>query len=167
MGVLTYRRLSAENPVDVQQLQEVFDSTASYFETIQGHGPASDEARSDLVAVPEGRSADNLYYFLIEASSAPVGCASIFRGHPRGDVAYVGLLLFTEPNQSKGYGPETLCFVDDLAREWGCSLLRVAVVQANTRAHKFWLGQGFAEIERKSSEQYGPSIIMDRAVIAE
>ncbi len=162
MGALTYRRLEVSNPVDVRQLQDVFESALGYFEMIQGHGPSADEARADLIAVPDGYPVSGLHYFLIELAGKPVGCLSVYNGYPDANVAYIGLLLFIDSHQGKGLGPKAIEFAQSLAGQWGCRVLRLSVVETNSQAHSFWLRQGFSESARKVHEQYGPSVVMDR-----
>lgn len=159
---LSFRQLSAANPQDIRRLQEVFESSRGYFETVQGRGPSASEAQSDMVAVPEGYPLSGLHYFLIELADCPVGCISVYNGYPKASFAYISLLLFVDSQQGKGLGPKAIRFAEHLARRWGCTVLRMSVVEGNTRALRFWQHQGFVESARKVSKQYGPSIVMDR-----
>ena len=165
MEQLTYRQLSISCDADISQLQAVLEAAPNYYKIIQGKGPSTDEARSELQALPEGHPVAAKFYYLIQGHQRAVGCIDLLRGYPNENVAFIGLLLFVDSWQGRGLGRQALKFAIDLANDWGCGALRIAVVQTNERAISFWSREGFIELYRKESNQYAdPVVVMERAL---
>jgi GNAT superfamily N-acetyltransferase len=122
----------------------------------------------DLFAeLPPGRSPHDKQVLAFFADSAPAGCADLVRGYPEPQTAYLGLFLFREGFQGRGLGPRALTHVAGLAREWNCKTLRLAVIATNVRGQRFWLREGFVEVQRRALPGYtGDAIIMQRPLSA-
>ena len=159
---LSYQRLSPESAPDILACQTVLEQAPDYYLTIQGKLPDPDAARRDLLEIPPGKSLRDKHSFLIFNPLKPAGVMDIVQGYPSGEIAFIGLLLFTEGNQSKGYGREALNFAKSLARSWNCSHIHISVISTNIRAQSFWQREGFGEIGRKQNHRFlGESVIME------
>jgi ribosomal protein S18 acetylase RimI-like enzyme len=94
-----------------------------------------------------------------------VGCLDIVRGHPEPHIAFLGLLLFAEEHQGRGYGRLALRHIRGLVGERDCTALRLAVIETNVRAQRFWRREGFDELYRQRTTQYtGAAVFMETAV---
>jgi GNAT superfamily N-acetyltransferase len=101
----------------------------------------------------------------MQHSGRLIGCFDIVRGYPDSKIAFIGLLLFVESEQGKSHGVEALQYIECLAGQWGCTRLRIAVIETNKRALSFWTREGFVELYRKPSDRYtGDVVFMERAL---
>lgn len=167
MSTLTYRRFDAAEPSDVRALQRLLEAAPSYSIVIQGTPPSGTAAEELLSELPPGRTLEDKFVLGIFEGDALVGCADLFRGYPAPQFAYIGLLLFSEADQRRGFGTEALAHIDALAASWGCRILRIGVIETNLRALSFWRRAGFREVDRKAIAGFtGEAVIMDRDVMS-
>lgn len=95
-----------------------------------------------------------------------IGCIDLIKSYPEPNVAFLGLLMFAESMQGKGLGAHALAHVYQIAQSWQCSQLRLAVIERNEPAMKFWQRHGFREIYRKQNRRYTSDVVvMQRAVV--
>jgi GNAT superfamily N-acetyltransferase len=163
--MLTFHPLSATSEADVAALNQLLQQAPGYALTVQGRLPTLADAREALQAVPPGKGrADKLFggYML---QGRLVGCADLIRGHPEPHIAFLGLLLLAETHQRQGLGPQALVHLHTVARGWGCTQLRLAVIDQNVAALHFWQREGFAELYRKPTTGFtGDAVMMRRAL---
>ncbi|MBF0410346.1 MAG: GNAT family N-acetyltransferase [Candidatus Riflebacteria bacterium] len=163
MERLIFRELSEQVPDDIKNVQTVFDAAPQYHLLVEGRIAASDAAIKAMSDLPPGKlRIDKIFgcYFL---DSSPVGCLDIVRGYPESYIAFIGLLLFDENHQGLGFGKQAMKYITDIAHSWQCHVLRIGVVETNSRAVKFWKREGFSEIYRKSNHEFtGDIIVMEK-----
>ena len=162
-GVLTMRTLEADNALDRGALQAVLAAAPAYSLLVEGHLPTPSAADEMLAALPPGKTASDKFVFAFEADGQTIGCADLVRGHPEAQIVFIGLLLFAESAQGRGHGAAALRHIEAIARSWGCSGLRIAVIETNLRALGFWQRQGFNQLYRKDAAGFtGRAIVMER-----
>jgi len=162
MKDLNYRKITASNETDIITLQLVLESAPNYYQIIQGTGPSSDEAYSELTDTPKGLPFENKSFYLIEQDTKAIGCFDILKGYPSQEVAFIGLLLFDESEQGKGLGSRALNFALSLTKKWQLEKVQIAVVQSNQQALDFWQKKGFVELYRQESDDYlAPIIVLE------
>jgi GNAT superfamily N-acetyltransferase len=89
----------------------------------------------------------------------------LIRGYPEPHIAFLGLLLFSETHQGQGLGKLALTHIANLSRSWGCTALRLSVIDKNLQALAFWQREGFIEMYRKPTTQFtGDAIVMQRSL---
>lgn len=85
--------------------------------------------------------------------------------YPDTDIAFIGLLLFREGFQGRGFGPRVLRLAEAIGTGWRCRALRIAALDTNPRAFAFWEREGFIELLRKPAMDFaGHAIVMERAL---
>lgn len=162
MSTLTYRRFDAAERSDAEALQRLLEAAPSYSLIVQGTLPSPTAGEELLSELPPGKTADDKLVLGIFQGDELVGCADLFRGYPASEFAYIGLLLFSESDQRRGFGTEALSHIEALAASWGCRLLRIGVIETNLPALSFWRRAGFREVARKAIAGFtGEAIIMD------
>jgi diamine N-acetyltransferase len=162
---MQYHRLYPGSEDDINDLQKIFEAATSYYIQMEGNPPGPNAALEALQKLPPGKIADDKYFFGIKLSSEFIGCFDVVRDYPELKIAFIGLLLFVESEQSKSHGVQALQYIKSMARQWGCFTLRIAVIANNQRALTFWKREGFIELYRKPSEQYSSdAIIMEYAL---
>jgi GNAT superfamily N-acetyltransferase len=147
------------------ELQNVLSAAPEYSLIVEGKLPSSTAAAELFAELPPGKSYVDKFVFGFLDAKGMVGCAEVIRGYPTEKVAYIGLLLFAESEQGKSFGPYALDMIEPIASAWGCTALRIAAIETNTRALAFWHREGFSELYRKPSSRYtGQAIVMERAL---
>ena len=157
-----FRPLDVNHAEDVAHLQRVLEGAPAYSLRVRGHLPRPTDAADILAEFPPGKSAADKFLGGFWDKDQMVGCADICRGYPEAHIAYIGLLLFMEQFQGCGYGREVLAQIRDRAIAWGCRALRIAVMEKNSRALKFWRREGFRGLYRKPVPGYiGDALVME------
>ena len=165
-GLLTYRCLRPDCEADIDALYALFQETAEYSLLVEGKLPTRDEARGELTGLPPGLGLSDKFFLGFWMDRTLVGCAEILRGYPEAQIAYLGLLLFSPAHQGRGLGVLALDRLTELMRSWHCRELRLAVIDKNVRALRFWEREGFRELYRKSVSGFtGDAIVMHKPTI--
>ena len=163
MDRLCFTRIDSSRAADVGELQRVMESTQSYYLLLQGRGPASDEAARELADLPEGFPIERKFFYLIRDGSDAVGCLDMLNGYPDPATAFLGLLLIADSLHGRGFGAEALRFAEQTARAWGCTRIRIGVIEANEKGLGFWKHCGFSEIDRRRSDRYtSPLVVLEK-----
>jgi GNAT superfamily N-acetyltransferase len=147
----------------VDALQALLVAAPGYHRIVYGRLAGEREGLDTFTMLPSGKTLDDKLVLGFFLNDALVGCAEVLRGHPEPATAYIGLLLFSETHQGRGHGQAALHRVEECARKWGCSAIRLAVIATNARAHAFWLREGFSEVLRKRiPDVTGEAIVLQR-----
>lgn len=156
---LQYHKLKPESENDVNNLQKILMAAPGYHLLIEGSLPGIDYALESLQELPPGKSIEDKYFYGIKKSDNYIGCFDLVRDYPETKIAFIGLLLFIESEQNKSYGVQALQNIKNMAGQWGCTSLRLAVIENNHRALAFWKREGFVELYRKPSERYSRNAV--------
>jgi diamine N-acetyltransferase len=163
---LQYHRLSPESENDVNNLQSILMAAPGYHLLLEGKLPDPDAALKELKESPSGKAESDKYFFGIQLSGKYIGCFDLIRNYPDSKTAFIGLLLLIESEQNKSYGVQVLQYIKTLAKLWGCTSLRLGVIENNQRALAFWKREGFLELSKQAYKQYSCNvIIMEYAMV--
>ncbi len=161
--VLTLHPLHANRIGDVAALRQVLEDAPAYSYLVKGRPPLPTDAGDVFNDLPTGLSVSDKLVAGFMYNDQMVGFADVCKGYPEVHIAYIGLLIFAEKYQGRGFGREALTHIHTLARSWNCRTLRVAVIESNTRALTFWKKKGFDQLYRKTFKGYiGDAIILER-----
>jgi diamine N-acetyltransferase len=162
---MQFRLLNPNSEEDINDLQKILVAAPSYHILVEGDLPGPCVALETLQELPLNKSSDDKHVFAIHHSGKLIGCFDMVKDFPHVKIAFIGLLLFVESEQGKSHGVEALQYIERLASQWGCTHLRIAVIETNRRALAFWTREGFTELYRKPSDRYtGDAIFMERAL---
>jgi len=162
---LEFRLLRHDAPEDVTRLFGLFEQAREYSLLVEGRLPTLEEAKQELLDCPPGKTLEDKFFGAYWLDDRLVGCADLIRGYPEPHIAYLGLLLFAQSCQGQGLGVRALAQLVEMARSWGCSLMRLAVIETNLRALAFWQREGFCEIYRKPTQKFlGDAIVMEKMI---
>ncbi|WP_322013533.1 GNAT family N-acetyltransferase [Paraburkholderia sp. J12] len=166
--MLTLHLIDRQSPNDIERLQTVLEGAPGYSLAVEGKLPAPTAAIEVLEALPPGKSHADKFVYEITQDAEAIGCIELVRGYPQAGIAFIGLLLFRESSQGQGLGPQVLRLTEAIALGWQGGALRIAVLDTNPRALKFWEREGFIELLRKPAMDFaGQAIVMERALLAE
>jgi diamine N-acetyltransferase len=161
---LHIQRLDPHVPGDLRALQILHEAAPGYSRIVHGRDPDGSEALETLTALPPGRTLAHKAVVGFSLGEDLVGCVELLRDYPEPGIAWIGLLLFAESHQGRGYGPRALRHAAAWATDAGCTELRCAVIETNARAHAFWLREGFRELHRRPAPGCtGEAIVLARA----
>ena len=160
-----HRLLIPSDPADLISLQRLYSAAPDYFHIVYGKAPDPNEAQETFTSLPPGYSLKNKTVFGFFIHDELIGVADLLNGYPETGILWIGLLLFSEKHQRKGYGRMALEIIYSFALQQKCSSVRLAVIATNNQAHDFWLNRGFVEINRKTiPDVTGEAIVMERKI---
>jgi GNAT superfamily N-acetyltransferase len=167
MSTPALRLIDRQLTSDIDRLQAVLEGAPGYSLAVEGRLPTPNAAIEVLDALPPGKGHSDKFVYEIAHDSEAVGCLEMVRGYPEADIAFIGLLLFQEGAQRRGFGPQVLRLAEGIGTGWQCRALRIAVIDTNPRAFNFWKREGFVELLRKPAMDFaGQAIVMERALPA-
>lgn len=131
------------------ELQAFYEANPEYYELTHGHAPASDAALQGFDFRPP---ADMPYtalpmWLIRERDSARViGEVSVATDLLAPGVTHLGFFMVATSRQGTGFAAELHAAYEAWAIRQGARWLRLGVVEAHRRAHRFWLRQGYVEV---------------------
>lgn len=115
-----------------------------YFHLWKGHAPGPAETEAFLDAPPPCGDLSSKLRFGLYLDDRLAGVAEVFFGFPEAGDAYLGLMMLTTDNRSRGHGARFLTQIEATCRAKGARKLYLAVLEANPRGVAFWTRMGFA-----------------------
>lgn len=130
-------------PEQLQSLDAIFNSLEPTVAAHLGHPRAESEWRG----LPPNVTRENKFYFLAtDGDAEPIGCVDIIRGHPKSNVAYIGLMVIHTPFQRQGLGTHVWQLVEEQIGSWKeVTLIRLGVAKGYEAAAQFWTKMGFED----------------------
>ena len=163
--MLTIRPLTTESHDDCANVLRIFLASPSYTELVEGRSPSAEDVEDFFYGKPDAKDAADKFVFGLYVGSEMVGCADVIRAYPSDDCAWIGLLIFSEAQQHRGYGTNALALINAMAQEWGYRRLQLAAISTNPRGLAFWRREGFEEIRRTTNQRFiGEVIVMERPI---
>lgn len=163
--MLSARTLTRESADDSANIWRIFSGAPSYTRLVEGRMPSQADVVDFFDGMPPGKDASDKFSLGFHVDTDMVGCADVIRSYPANGDAFIGLLLFAEAHQGKGYGRHALRQIQEMAKNWGCSTLHLAVISTNPRALAFWQREGFEMLYRKTNPRFlGELVVMKRAI---
>lgn len=157
------QRLTSANPSHISWLEEIVLASPAYSWLTEGKAPDPADALEILRVCPPGIGEDDKFVLAVLEGEERLGCVDLVRGYPDEQTAYLGLLLLKEPHQ--GHGSELLRRLTAMATSWGCTAMRLGVIETNLPALHFWSKHGFRQLARKSIPGFsGDTLIMSRTI---
>ena len=132
-------------PDNIAMVHRLLGSSLHYSMVISGSPPSAEDAAAVFSSCPPTVSRRDKHVYAISTGEEIIGIADVLNGYPSPGVAFIGLLLISGSFQRRGFGRSSLERIIELAIAWGCTRLRLAVVEANGHAAGFWLRSGFTD----------------------
>ncbi len=165
--MLSMHPLSRDSDRHTAELHALFMSVPTYCQLVEGRPPSFEDVDDFFDGKPDGTDRADKFTVGFYLDDELIGCADVIRGYPSANCAFIGLLLFAERHQGRGYGRQALGKIERMARAWRCSSLWLAVIETNPAGLAFWTREGFVERYRKTTERFtGDAIVMERCLIA-
>jgi len=116
---------------------------ADYVVLEMGHLPNTNYIDAFFTAVPPEIAAENLRTFGIMEGPAMVGMMALVEGYEFHDDWWIGLLLLDPAFRGQGIGHRVVTQIKAEAKSRDVAMIKLAVLDANPRALKFWQREGF------------------------
>ena len=154
------RRLTDE---DLPALLALCESNPAYYE-LYGERPTLENQAQALRELPPGCQADQKEFLGFLAQGELVAVMDVVRGYPDERSAYVGLLMVDGAWHGRGVG--TLIMRAELRRlrAEGLSRVRLAYIEGNEPARKFWAKLGFEPTGEVASTPHYVAVLMERVL---
>ena len=142
---------------EVPALQALFDAHPVYFRTVNGRDALPDEAQQEFDDRPPPHLAWRAQHVLglFDPSGRLQGSAVITEDLGTPGCCHLGLLWLPDPLHGRGIGQRWHAAYEDWARRQGARWLRLGVVEANTRALRFWQQLGYQRLRVREGVDTG------------
>lgn len=132
----------------IADAQSILCAAALYHQKVLGAVACETQAEHELSKCPKEFPYSQKYTFLVDVDGARVGIVDLLRGYPEARYAYLGLLLFAEGSQRRGFGVRVYSLVERLIQNWSeVSRVRLGVAETND-VIGFWQKMGFERTGR-------------------
>lgn len=137
-------QLESANQGHISRIQAVLEQALQFYLNVEGAPAGPNSALETLTMLPMNNpNPDIKHVFLVTKNGEDIGVVDLLRGHPVSDTLFLGLLLIKESHQKKGYGAEICEKIEEIAKKWQMSKIRLAVMECNGRVFPFWEKMGF------------------------
>lgn len=136
---------ASKDQIDI--IQDILDSAPSFHLNTEGIEQIPGGTEELLKELPPKTPRERKKVFLIQVENQNIGLCDLVLGYPTQDIGFIGLLLFKEEFQGKGYGRLAYYLLKDYALEMGMKSLQLGVVESNP-VEEFWKKMGFSRINR-------------------
>lgn len=148
------RELAAD---DLPCVQALFEANPAYFELVSSAPPRADEARQEFDDLPPEHLSYGRRWFLGFFADGDLlqGVAIVLRDLGAPGVWHIALFLWDSALHGSGAAAESHAALQAWAEAQGARWLRLGVVIGNTRAERFWHGQGYRRVRHRSGVPAG------------
>lgn len=117
--------------------------------------PDEDTVKGDLHALPNGKSAKDKYFLGFYDKNSLVAVMDLITCYPDRDTAFIGLFMVAEARQGIGTGSRIISECLHALKSMGFGRVRLAAVDTNDQAKRFWEKNGFSPTgEKYPAESY-------------
>lgn len=145
-------------PADAERAAELFASCPDYFQRLHGGAHTVQDIRDLLEEKPP--EVHEKHTWIAMSRGETVGVVDFLRDYPRPGTVYVGLLMVREDRQGQGLGTRLF---RELVRLSQGAHFRLAVLEHNPQALKFWQQMGFVATGEVKPYRGHRVILMERA----
>ena len=164
---LVFQRIHDPAQPEFERLCELLCRDARYWRATQRTPMNVAEAGAVLSALPAPANGAQKCLWALRIDGEPVGCLDVVRQWPARHTLSIGFLMIAPDWRGQGLGLAALTQLRERTRAWAAiHRWRIAVVQSQSDALRFWHAQGFVETgERQRLEtQRAPQIVLERPV---
>lgn len=130
---------------DIRAVHDVLADSPAYSMAVTGASSSAKDASAVFESIPPQIPSEDKHVLAFQLGSITIGIADVIRGYPSPGTAHIGLLLIRERWQRRGSGYRSFEHIRQMARNWGCGTLRIAIVEANRAVIGFWSRCGFED----------------------
>lgn len=143
---------------DVADVADLYARCTDYFMLQDGEPATLADAIELFRDVPEEKSAADQIIMGWRGENGLIAVAAILRDYPSDGVWYLGFMIVDLATRGKGLGRSVYNTIQQWAADRGAQEMRVAVLEANEAADRFWRSIGYTELRR-----VGPHMFKSRS----
>ena len=137
-------RLRRLSPEELPALQRLLEACADWAWFSHGEPPSPTAARDELSELPPGVAPEARRMFAVDAEGGELAAwIDLLRDHPAPGVWYLGTMLVTPSERSRGLGSRLYRELEAWLREQGAREIRLCVFERSPEALRFWTRLGF------------------------
>jgi GNAT superfamily N-acetyltransferase len=142
---LVVRELQFE---EVPALQALFEANPAYFLAVNGRAPDPDEAQREFDELPPAHLSYGTRWFagVFDRTGASRGSVILVSDLPAHGVWHTALFFLAHEVRGTGAAMELHTALESKARICGAQWLRLAVIEGNGRAERFWSKCGYSAV---------------------
>jgi len=139
---------------DVHVIAELYGRSEEYF-LLQDGEPAGLSDACDLFAdLPPEKTMQDQAVFGCRGLQGLDAVAAILHDYPSGGVFYLGFLLVDPAARGMGLGRSVYAAIESWAADRGACEIRLAVLDVNVSAARFWRSIGFQQRRRVGPDRF-------------
>ncbi len=125
-------------------VQLLVENAPTYALNISGENVSASAGKETFEAIPDNFEHSNKHVIGVYSENELVGVIDLLIGYPNKTTAFIGLMLLSEQNQTKGMGREIFKKLEKYIHCFeSISKIRLSVVESNSSVIKFWQKMGF------------------------
>lgn len=131
------------------ELQAFYEANPEYYKITHGHAPVPDAALQGFDFRPPADmecSALRTWLIRVHDTGEVIGEVSVATDLLAPRVSHLGFFMVATSRHGTGFAAELHASYEAWALGQGARWLRLGVVAAHQRAHRFWLRQGYGEV---------------------
>lgn len=127
---------------DVEKVYMLCRGNPMYYEHL-GTVASPEDVRSDLKALPRGKSLDDKYYVGFFDGPSLVAVMDLIAGYPDDKTAFIGFFMMEKSFQGRGVGSAIIGGVLESMKKQGFGRVKLGYVKSNMQSAGFWRKNGF------------------------
>lgn len=149
-----YSRILDEH--DLNNLQNMLNRCNDYFNLVYKRDNTENSASEILSILPENKTLDDKFVIgIFNLDKKIIGVIDIIRDYPENNIWFLGLMLIAPNYRNNGLGKLIFDDTEEWAIDLGAKSIRLAVVEQNIKALKFWEKLGFKIFKTKKQDLEG------------
>lgn len=135
-------------PEQLGALHALFEANPDYFITVNGRAPPPDEAQQEFDEPPPAHLTYGTRWFagVFDRPGALMGTVILLSDLPAKGVWHTALFFLTQALRGTGAALELHLALESKARSCGAQWLRLAVIEGNLPAERFWSKCGYSAV---------------------
>ena len=139
---------------DAIAVAQLYARCAGYFLMQDGEPPALSDARALFTDVPPEKQPQDQTVLGWQGTDELDALVAILRDYPAEGIWYLGLMLVDPALRRQGMGRSLYATVEQWAAAQGATEIRLAVLEENAAAERFWRSLGFEERRRTGPDDF-------------
>lgn len=139
---------------DAGDVADLYARCADYFMLQDGKPATLADAVQLFSDVPEEKSAADQTILGWRAGNGLMAVAAILRDYPSDEVWYLGFMIVDSAARGQGVGRSLYDSIKQWAVKRGAREMRLAVLEVNEPAERFWRSLGFIELRRVGPDTF-------------
>jgi hypothetical protein len=152
---------------ELSTLQALFEANPEYFVTVNGKAPDTGEAIREFNEMPPAHLTFGTRWFAGVFDKAQRLCGAIILVHDLSakGVWHIALFFMEARLRGTGAAQEVYASLEEVSYSSHAQWLRLAVIDGNLRAERFWIRQGYSEVRKRQLQNPSGEIKTSKVMV--